>query len=116
MFMSDWSSLMTPPPPRRPPWTSSVHFRDSYPIDVSQFQFPLSAVALDMYLYGLYLRYTVRRTYTVTQYITKQEQKRGQLFFFAAAGIASTPLFDKYRQASLPHVKKNNLERGRGSM
>jgi hypothetical protein len=38
MFMSDWSALTTPPPPRRPPWTASAHFRDfrdSYPIDVS---------------------------------------------------------------------------------
>jgi hypothetical protein len=29
MFMFDWNAL------RRPPWTASVHFRDSYPIDVS---------------------------------------------------------------------------------
>ncbi len=34
MFMFDWSALI-PPPPRRPPWTAWVHFRDSYRIEVS---------------------------------------------------------------------------------
>jgi hypothetical protein len=38
-------------PPRRPPQTACVHFRDSYP-DVSQFS--LSAAVLGIYLYGLF--------------------------------------------------------------
>jgi hypothetical protein len=46
MFMSDWSALMTP---SRPPWTACVHFRNLYPIDVSQLSYPLSAVTLGIY-------------------------------------------------------------------
>ncbi len=51
MFMFDQSALMIP---RRPPWTACVHFRDSYPFDVSylSFLFSLSAVSLGIYLCG----------------------------------------------------------------
>jgi hypothetical protein len=36
MFMTDRSALMTP---RMPPWTASVHFPDSYPIDIFHLSF-----------------------------------------------------------------------------
>ncbi len=54
MFMSNWTTLITPPTGH--PRTANVHFRDSYPIDVSDlsFYFSLTVAALDMYyLYGL---------------------------------------------------------------
>jgi hypothetical protein len=35
-ILSYWSALMTP---RRPSWTACVHFRNSYPIDVSHLSF-----------------------------------------------------------------------------
>jgi hypothetical protein len=47
-----WSALMTPK--KVTPWTACVHFRDSYPIDVSHLssKFSLSAAVLGIYLYG----------------------------------------------------------------
>ncbi len=37
MFMFDWSALITPQ--KATLWTACVHFRDSYPIDVSHLSF-----------------------------------------------------------------------------
>jgi hypothetical protein len=37
MFMFEWSALVSCDPPEgHPAWTICVHFRDSYPIDVSR--------------------------------------------------------------------------------
>jgi hypothetical protein len=49
MFIPDWNAHMTP---QKATLDIKFIFRDSSPIDVSQFQFSLSAAALDMYLYG----------------------------------------------------------------
>jgi hypothetical protein len=49
MFMFMFRVLLGPL--RRPPWTASVHFRDSYPL-APKLQHSLSAVTLGIYLGG----------------------------------------------------------------
>jgi hypothetical protein len=50
MFMFDWSARMAP---RRPPWTASVYFHDSYPKYrhlEPKFRHSLSSFVLDKYI------------------------------------------------------------------
>ena len=56
MFMTNRSALMTPP--LMPPWTASVHFPDSYPIDVFHLSFNFLCLLL---LYCIYLNGRVCR-------------------------------------------------------